>query len=688
MSGRLPQGFIDDLLDRVDIVEVIDSRVKLKRTGKNYSACCPFHDEKTPSFTVSPDKQFYYCFGCGASGNTLGFVMDYDRVSFREAAESLAQRAGLQIPETREKSAKAAAEEQRRKDIYRVLEQASEFFQAQLRKSSARLQAAEYLRNRGLNAEVAQEYRLGLAPPGWDNLLNQLKASNKSWGEEKVSKIAVAAGLAIQNPESGRVYDRFRERIIFPIVNTRGRVIGFGGRQLDTSAASKKQPKYLNSPETPVFHKGKELYGLWHAKKKLAKIPRLLVVEGYMDVVALAQFGLPYSVATLGTACGEDHLALAFKNTNQVVFCFDGDKAGRKAAERALTSALPAMDDGREVKFLFLPEGEDPDTLVRMVGPEKFEQLIEQAIALEDFLFDSVSTDLNTATMEGRAAMSKRAAPLIQQLPKGVYRELMFEQLAKRTELSRETIVELTDTPTPSTQPQEPAPHLAPSAFKPGPLKSSSEHQVGFAAKAKTGAADNGYYQNQGEQPRWRQGSNSRTEYRPQQPQQIAHSNLFKLTPERRLCALLLQHPELARLELPALPIRTDADGDISDPDLKRWQTMFELLQSRPNYTINRILGYWRAAHGASDTEALAALVAEDMLASHKLAYDPEAELRGCLAQVTKRIEQRQRQAELAQLRQVSTQQMSADQRRALVEKILRTKKIEQADNQPDTRAD
>src|SRR5690554_4623656 len=449
MAGLIPQNFIDELLDRIDIVEVVDHRVKLKRTGKNYSACCPFHDEKTPSFTVSPDKQFYYCFGCGASGNSVGFLMDYERLSFPEAVEQLANLAGLEIPrETQSSTERAQA--QAKKSLYNLLEQTDHYFQEQLRTSPARRHAVDYLKRRGLDGRIARDYGIGFAPPGWDNLLKALGQTPDS------QQRLIEGGMLIHHPEENKLYDRFRHRIMFPIRDTRGRVIGFGGRVLGDD-----KPKYLNSPETPVFHKSQELYGLYEARLAYRDLPRLLVVEGYMDVVSLAQFGIRYGVATLGTACGEDHLERAFRYTNEVVFCFDGDKAGRNAAQRALESSLTSMKDGRQVKFLFLPEGEDPDTLVRQVGPEKFERMIDLAVPLEDFLFDAVAEGINTRTMEGRANFSRRAAPLLDKLPKGVFRELMFENLATRTGLSRNVLQDLIKEPITGLETQQ-APTIKP----------------------------------------------------------------------------------------------------------------------------------------------------------------------------------------------------------------------------------
>ncbi|BFM05697.1 DNA primase [Halioxenophilus aromaticivorans] len=648
MSGRIPQSFIDDLLDRLDIVDIVDSRVKLKRTGKNYAACCPFHDEKTPSFTVSQDKQFYYCFGCGASGNALGFVMDYDRTSFREAIEGLAKMAGVNIPQETEKSTAAQAAERRRKQIYQALDQASVFFQTQLRRHPARGEAANYLRKRGLSAEVVKDFNLGLAPPGWDGLLKALAEKNNGLTSEQIFKLAEDAGLAIENPESKRRYDRFRHRIMFPIQDIRGRVIGFGGRMLEENSG-KKQPKYLNSPETPVFYKGKELYGLWAAKQKHSQVQRLLVVEGYMDVVALAQFGIHYGVATLGTACGEDHLKLAFKHTSEVVFCFDGDRAGRSAARRALENSLPVMTDGRAVKFLFLPEGEDPDTLVRQIGAERFSDLIDRAVPLEDFLFDSAAEGLNINSMEGMAHMSKRAAPLINKLPSGVYRELMFSLLAKRTDLSLDTIRDLTELP------PEPAPVVSPAPAQPANNEYAEQPRSAAYLPQHTKAPNPSY------------GPAAK---RAPKPLAETHKSLFKLTPEKRLSALLLQHPDLAKQDI------NWRNFSVDSPDIARFRDIFDLLQQRPHYSINRVLGYWRATRGAQETEDLASLVAEDMLASagSRLEYDVQGEFKDCLNQVNKRLTEYRRQADLKRLQAATIGELSKEERKQLIEQILANK--------------
>ena len=422
--ARLPQAFIDQVLDRTDIVDVVDRRVKLKKAGKNYSACCPFHQEKTPSFSVNPEKQFYYCFGCGAGGNALGFIMDYERMEFREAIESLAQAAGIELPP---EEADAAPQVDHQKPLYEAMEKATRVYESQLRKHPSRGRVVDYLKQRGLSGEIARDFRLGFAPEGWDNLMTTLSS------EEEIGQ-ALTAGLLIQN-DSGRKYDRFRDRVIFPIVNQRGKVIAMGGRVLGDG-----KPKYLNSPETPLFSKSHELYGLHHIRKFAKNLSRIVVVEGYMDVIALAQFGIHYAVATLGTSVGKPHLEMLFRRVDHVVFCFDGDEAGRKAAFRGMEAAVPRMGVGRPVKFLFLPEGEDPDSVVRNKGSQHLEHLFDNADPLETFLFDQMAQGIDLNTMDGKARLSKLVAPYINLIPDGVFKTLLFKALADRTDMDVDSL--------------------------------------------------------------------------------------------------------------------------------------------------------------------------------------------------------------------------------------------------------
>ncbi len=429
MAGLIPQSFIDDLLNRTDIIDVVSSRIQLKKTGKNYSACCPFHKEKTPSFTVSPDKQFYYCFGCGAGGNALGFVMDHDQLEFPQAIEELAKRAGMDVP--REESGRGHKPRQPvDSPLYPLLNAAAEHYRQALKSHPQRKYAVDYLKGRGLTGEIARDFGIGFAPPGWDNLLKQLGA------DALQQKVMIDAGLLIENAENGRRYDRFRDRIMFPIRDSRGRVIAFGGRVLGDD-----KPKYLNSPETPVFHKGQELYGLYEARKHNRDLDEIMVVEGYMDVIALAQQGLRNAVATLGTATSEEHLKRLFRIVPSVLFCFDGDAAGRNAAWRALESTLPSLQDGRRARFLFLPDGEDPDTLVRAEGTDAFRARINQhAQPLADYFFQQLCEEADPRSLEGKAHLVTLAAPLIDKIPGNNLRALMRQRLSEITGLSGEAL--------------------------------------------------------------------------------------------------------------------------------------------------------------------------------------------------------------------------------------------------------
>ncbi|VVN67767.1 DNA primase [Pseudomonas fluorescens] len=432
MAGLIPQSFIDDLLNRTDIVDVVSSRVQMKKAGKNYTACCPFHKEKTPSFSVSPDKQFYYCFGCGAGGNALGFIMDHDNLDFPQAVEELAKAAGMEIP--REESGRAHKPRQPTDSpLYPLLTAAADFYRQALKSHPARKAAVDYLKGRGLTGEIARDFGLGFAPPGWDNLYKHLSSDTLQ------QKAMIDAGLLVENAETGKRYDRFRDRVMFPIRDSRGRIIAFGGRVLGDD-----KPKYLNSPETPVFHKGQELYGLFEARKFNRSLDEIIVVEGYMDVIALAQQGLRNAVATLGTATSEEHMKRLFRVVPSVLFCFDGDQAGRNAAWRALEATLPCLQDGRRARFLFLPEGEDPDTLVRSEGTDAFKARINQhAQPLADYFFQQLTEEADPRSLEGKAHMATLAAPLIDKVPGANLRTLMRQRLSEITGLTSETVSQL-----------------------------------------------------------------------------------------------------------------------------------------------------------------------------------------------------------------------------------------------------
>ncbi len=450
MSGLIPESFIEELLGRVDIVEVIERHVPLKRAGREFQACCPFHEEKTPSFTVSPQKQFYHCFGCGAHGSAIGFMMNYEGLEFPDAIEELARRAGLKVPR------EAGSAPRRSTETYDILEAAAKYYVECLKNHPP---AIEYLKGRGLSGEIAKEFGIGYAPAGWDGLLKKLGTSPENIAQLK-------RGGMLSEGKSGQ-YDKFRNRIMFPIHDRRGRVIAFGGRALDDDG-----PKYLNSPETELFHKGRELYGLYLARRKQGRMDRILVTEGYTDVVALAQFGMRNTVATLGTATTSDQAELLFRAADEVVFCFDGDNAGRKAAWRALENTLPLLKEGRQARFLFLPEGEDPDTMVRSAGIEAFEELVQNAQPLSAFFFDHFAGQVDMESIDGRARLVELARPELAKIPEGVFREMMFEQLEK---LARHRVE--TAAPPPTEAPRRPRPSAQP-GHKRTPMRLALAHLV------------------------------------------------------------------------------------------------------------------------------------------------------------------------------------------------------------------
>lgn len=415
--SRIPDSFIDDLLRRVDIVDVINRRVPLKRSGKEYSACCPFHDEKTPSFTVSEQKQFYHCFGCGAHGSAIRFLMEYDGLGFIDSVNDLAQLAGMEVP--REAGDSPQPSRQKTSPIYDLLEQTNSYYRRQLREHPGAHLAVDYLKNRGVSGEIAGRFEVGFAPPGWDNLSKVLTGTEPALLHD--------AGLTSKS-DQGSYYDRLRERITFPIRDQRGRLVGFGGRLLDGDG-----PKYLNSPETDVFHKGEELYGLYQLQQIQRQPAQVVIVEGYLDVIALAQFGANYAVAALGTALTADHLRKLYRVTHKLVLCFDGDRAGRKAAERSLENLLPQMQEGRQADFLFLPEGDDPDSYIRREGLETFEALVRRAEPLSRFLFLHLQQGCDLTTLDGKARLAETARPWIAKIPEGFFKQLIRKELQQLT---------------------------------------------------------------------------------------------------------------------------------------------------------------------------------------------------------------------------------------------------------------
>ncbi|MCK5895267.1 MAG: DNA primase [Cocleimonas sp.] len=418
MAGRIPQDFIDGLLTRVDVVDIINSRVPLKKKGREYTACCPFHHEKTASFTVSTSKQFYHCFGCGVHGSAISFLMEYDHMDFVEAIEALASGVGLEVPR---EGGYQAPKKRISNDLYDLMQAASHYYQQQLTTSKV---ASNYLNNRGLSDEISHRFMLGYAPSGWDHMLKHLAPSYSL-------KQLVDTGLVVEKDSSGG-YDRYRDRIMFPIRNRKGQVIGFGGRVMGD-----EKPKYINSPETELFHKGSELYGFYEARDATRKLERIIVVEGYMDVIALAQYGISYGVATLGTATTQTHIQLLFRSVPEVIFCFDGDRAGKEAAWRALNNALNLVVDGKEIRFLFLPEGEDPDSLVRKIGKEAFEaSYAENGVALTDYLLNHLYEQFNISSLEGKSRFVNELGGLIKKMPDSSVRKQLVAKVREKTNIS------------------------------------------------------------------------------------------------------------------------------------------------------------------------------------------------------------------------------------------------------------
>jgi DNA primase len=608
--ARLPQAFIDQVLDRTDIVDVVDRRVKLKKAGKNYSACCPFHQEKTPSFSVNPDKQFYYCFGCGAGGNALGFIMEYERMDFREAIELLAHSAGIEMPP---EEADNAPQVDTQKPLYESMERATKLYEGFLRQHKDRKSVVDYLKRRGLSGEIARDFRLGFAPEGWDNLMQTLT-------DEESIEHALTVGLLIEN-DKGRKYDRFRDRVIFPIVNQRGKVIAMGGRVLGDG-----KPKYLNSPETPLFSKSHELYGLHHIRKFAKNLSRIVVVEGYMDVIALAQFGIHYAVATLGTSVGKPHLEALFRRVEQVVFCFDGDEAGRKAAFRGMEAALPMMEDGRGVKFLFLPEGEDPDTVVRNKGAQHLEHLFDTAAPLETFLFEQMGLGIDLATMDGKARLSKLVAPYLNQIPDGVFKTLLFKSLAERTDMDVDSLRRLREV---QEKPESAAPNFHDESDGASPHFEDDYDQFAESFQDTGVNADS---------------STSR-------PQDSGFSDNVLM----RALGLIALHPPAALL------VADEMLPDNSDRTANLLRDVVALVQETPDMSTAALLGYWT---NTEEGEALSAAAAKEVI-------DTEPEINEHLVALLNKLSRDRRVALLRtrahELKSVSYTELNNEQKRELV---------------------
>ena len=588
MAGLIPQSFIDDLLNRTDIVDVVSSRVQMKKAGKNYTACCPFHKEKTPSFSVSPDKQFYYCFGCGAGGNALGFIMDHDNLDFPQAVEELAKAAGMEIP--REESGRPHKPRQPTDSpLYPLLTAAADFYRQALKSHPQRKAAVEYLKGRGLTGEIARDFGLGFAPPGWDNLYKHLSSDTLQ------QKAMIDAGLLVENAETGKRYDRFRDRVMFPIRDSRGRIIAFGGRVLGDD-----KPKYLNSPETPVFHKGQELYGLFEARKNNRNLDEIIVVEGYMDVIALAQQGLRNAVATLGTATSEEHMKRLFRVVPSVLFCFDGDQAGRNAAWRALEATLSSLQDGRRARFLFLPEGEDPDTLVRSEGTDAFRARINQhAQPLADYFFQQLTEEADPRSLEGKAHMATLAAPLIDKVPGANLKSLMRMRLLEITGLSGEAVSQLVHS----------APQGAPPAYDPGmdydampDYSDFHQPQEAYAPQQEWTPKKPGAGGKKWDKKPWSKGGKrgDRDEnYTPRTPVAVEAPTLIALR-------TLIHHPQLAKKVESA-----DHFANESNTYAQVLIALIEAVQKNPKLNSIQLMARW---HGTEQGRLLKALAEKEWL--------------------------------------------------------------------------
>ena len=531
MSGLIPQHFIDDLITRADIVEVLGRRIQLKKAGREFKACCPFHDEKTPSFTVSPAKGFYHCFGCGEHGTALSFLMKYDHMDFVDAVESLAGMMGIDVP--REENQRPA---RRYDELFQLMQQVEKHYQEELKKHPP---AVEYLKARSIDGATAKRFAIGFAPSGWSHLLDRFGTS-----KEATDRL-LALGLIIRK-DNGKHYDRFRERIMFPIRDSRGRCIGFGGRVL-----GQEEPKYLNSPQTVLFHKGSELYGLYEARQALRNIERLVIVEGYMDVVGLARHGIDFAAATLGTATTDEHLKRLFRVSDEVHFCFDGDRAGRAAAWRALETALPQIREGRQIRFVFLPEGQDPDSYVQTNAAAGFEKAMDEALELSEYFVEELASQVDMESLDGRARLAELAKPLVGRIPPGVYRELLIERLAESVGLAAPKLQAILD--------QDPA--------TPAPA------------------------------PR-RQGLGGlRHQSRP---------SAAKPSIVRRAISLLLNDPEAAdKLDIEQL-------AGVTKPGIELLRDLIETVQAEPNMTTAGLLERWRTHEEGRHLGKLAAVELPD----------------------------------------------------------------------------
>ena len=565
MAGRIPQSFINELLARVDLVEIIDRRVSLKKAGRNYTACCPFHNEKTPSFSVNPDKQFYYCFGCGASGNALSFLMEYEGQEFVASIEDLAAQIGLEVP----REAYSGPQQKQHQDLFPLMEKITQYYQLQLKSNPQATKAVEYLKRRGLSGEIAKQYAIGYAPDDWQNL-NDLEKDAK-----KLQKNLVTTGMMIEK-DNGHAYDRFRDRIMFPIRNRRGQILGFGGRVIDQG-----EPKYLNSPETELFHKGRELYGLYEMRRQLRNIDHVIIVEGYMDVVALAQFGIANAAATLGTATTSEHLQTLFRLCPKVVFCFDGDKAGKAAALRALKHSLPLVRDTREIRIMFLADGEDPDSLVRKIGKEAFQQQVDEATTLFDYLITYLKSQVDMETFEGPARLVHLAKPYFHEIGDSILKARFASRLCQLAGLSENQLAKAIGEPDAKNDAISPA-------------NSGTPPSMGMSNQVDNTAVKPSVKSTNTVQPR----SNQNLE------QASAVVNQANKAPYRRAIALILQFPDA----LPAADLNWL--DKISDPGAKILLQLWQLLNEHSDMTTGMLTEHWR---GQAEHPHLIKLAAMDL---------------------------------------------------------------------------
>lgn len=638
MAGLIPQGFIDDLLNRTDIVEVVASRIQLKKAGKNYSALCPFHNEKSPSFSVSPDKQFYYCFGCGAGGNALGFIMDHDNLDFPQAVEELARKAGMEVP--REEGSRSNRPRQPTDSpLYGLLSAASDYYRSALKSHPTRKAAVEYLKGRGLSGEIARDFGLGFAPPGWDNLLKHMGA------DALQQKHMIDAGLLIENSETGKRYDRFRDRVMFPIRDSRGRIIAFGGRVLGDD-----KPKYLNSPETPVFHKGQELYGLYEARKSNRNLDEIMVVEGYMDVIALAQQGLRNAVATLGTSTSEEHVRRLFRLVPSILFCFDGDQAGRKAAWRALEATLPSLEDGRRARFLFLPEGEDPDSLVRAEGTDAFRARITQhAHSLADYFFHQLQEEADPRSLEGKAHLVTLASPLIDKVPGANLRALMRQRLAEITGLSGDAIGQMAQAAPVS----EHMPYTEDYAYEAAPSYDAYGDSMREMSYEPPVAQPKREWKKDG----WKK--DGRKWDRKGEPRRPPRTEVHVESPTLTALRTLLHHPQLAQKVENASHFAAEDDSYA-----QLMVSLLEAVQKNPQLRSLQLIARW---HGTEQGRLLQALAEKEWLISSD-------NLEQQFFDTITRLSARQRERSLEQLlRKAKQSELSAEEKDQLRDLLSRS---------------